>query len=191
MKEFEVKMTTKCQAVIFGHPIHINLTKPVALAVWRSGKQIVLAVWYQSASGELSFGDLQRRHTTKKEIAMIKRVNQLVGLVLLSSIAGSVAFAKEMKKEITFVQPVMVNGTLVKKGNYEAVFNDQTRQLSIVKGRRVVASAPAQLEKRQTRDHATYLTGQNEGDSSNAPLVGIVFNKNNQATIVDSGGSAQ
>lgn len=122
---------------------------------------------------------------------MIKLVNQLVGLVLISSIAGSVAFAKEMKKEVTFAQPVMVNGTLVKRGSYEAVFNDQTNQLSIVKGRKVVASAPAQIEKRETRDHATYITGQNEGDSNNAVLLGVVFKNNNQATLVDSGGSAQ
>jgi hypothetical protein len=122
---------------------------------------------------------------------MIKRVNQLVGLVLLSSIAGSVAFAKEMKKEVTFAQPVMVNGTVVKKGSYEAVFNDQTNQLSIVKGRKVVASAPAQLEKRETRDHAAYITGQNEGDSNDAALLGVVFKNNNEATIVDSGASAQ
>jgi hypothetical protein len=122
---------------------------------------------------------------------MIKRVNQLVGLVLLSAIAGSVAFAKEMKKEVTFAQPVMVNGTVVKKGSYEAVFDDQTRQLSIVKGRRVVAQAPAQLEKRETRDHAAYITRQNEGDSANTPLLSVVFKNHNQATIVDSGGSAQ
>ena len=121
---------------------------------------------------------------------MIKRINQLVALVLLSSIVGSVAFAKEIKKEITFVQPVMVNGTLVKKGDYEAVFDDQARQLSIVKGRRVVASAPAQLEKREARDHADYITRQSEGDST-TPLLSVVFKHNNQATIVDSGDSAQ
>lgn len=122
---------------------------------------------------------------------MIKLVNQLVGLVLVSSIAGGVAFAKEMKKEVTFVQPVMVNGTVVKKGSYEAVFDDQTNQLSIVKGRKVVASAPAQLEKREARDHAAYITRLNEGGSTNAPLLSVVFKNNNQATIVDSGGSAQ
>jgi hypothetical protein len=121
---------------------------------------------------------------------MIKRVNQLVGLVLLSLIAGSVAFAKEMKKEVTFAQPVMVNGTLVKKGSYEAVFNDQTNQLSIVKGRKVVASAPAQLEKREQRDHAAYVTLE-EGGSTSVVLSSIVFKNNNQATIVNSGDSAQ
>ena len=121
---------------------------------------------------------------------MIKLVNQLVGLVLLSSIAGSVAVAKEMKKGVTFVEPVMVNGTVVKKGSYEAVFDDQTNQLSIVKGRKVVAQAPAQLEKRETRDHAAYITRQSEGDST-TPLLSVVFKHNNQATIVDSGDSAQ
>ena len=121
---------------------------------------------------------------------MIKLVNQLAVVILVGAIASSVASAEVIKKEVTFSQPVVVNGTLVKKGTYDAVFDDQTNELSIVKGRKVVARAPAQLGKREERDHAAYITRQ-QGDSTNAVLVSIVLKDNNQATIANSGDSAQ
>jgi len=121
---------------------------------------------------------------------MIKLVSQLIGLVLVAAIVGGVASAKEIKKEVTFSKPIVVNGTIVKKGTYDAVFDDQTNELSIVKGNKVVARAQAQLEKREQRDRADYLTRQ-EGDSTNAVLLGIVFKGRNRATIVNSSESAQ
>ena len=121
---------------------------------------------------------------------MIKFANQLVGMVLVGAIAGGVALAKEIKKEVTFSQPVVVNGTLIKEGTYDVVFDDQTKELSIVKGRKVVARAPAQLEKREERDHAAYVTRQ-AGDSTNALLLSIGLKDNNQLTIVNGGDSAQ
>ena len=121
---------------------------------------------------------------------MIKLTRQLAVMLLAGAIAGGVTFAKEVRKEVTFSQPVMVNGTLVKEGTYEAVFDDQTNELSIVKGRKVVARAPAQLGKREERDHAAYVTRQ-QGDSTNAVLVSVVLKDNNQATIANSGDSAK
>ena len=121
---------------------------------------------------------------------MIKLVRQLVGVVLVGAIAGGVALAKEVKKEVTFSQSVVVNGTLVKKGTYDVVFDDQTNELSIVKDRKIIARAPAQLEKREERDHAVYVMRQ-LSDSPNAVLLTVVFKDNNQATILNSGDSAQ
>ena len=118
---------------------------------------------------------------------MIKLVNRLAVMVLVGAIASGVALAKEIKKQVTFTDPVTVNGTLVKKGTYEAVFNDQTNELSIVKGGKVVASAPAQLEKRAERDRAVYETRDEEGNSNNAVLVSVTLKDGNQATIVNSG----
>src|SRR5580765_1817978 len=107
-----------------------------------------------------------------KEIVMIRLANQLVGLALVGAVASTVAFAKETKQRVTFSEPVEVNGTLVKKGTYDAVFNDQTNELSIVKEGKVVAQAPAQLEKREVRDHAVYVIRQ-ESNSTNALLLSV------------------
>jgi len=117
---------------------------------------------------------------------MIKLVDRLVMMVLVGAIASSVALAKEIKKQVTFSEPVVVNGTLVKKGTYDAVFNDETNELSIVKGGKVVARAPAQLETRVERDRTVYET-RDKGDSNNAVLVSVTLKNGNQATIANSG----
>jgi hypothetical protein len=118
---------------------------------------------------------------------MIKLVNQLAVTVLVGAIASGVVLAKEIKKQVTFSEPVVVNGTLVKKGTYDAVFDDQTNELSIVKGGKVVAHAPAQLEKREQRDRAVYVTRAEEGESKNAVLISVTLKDGNQATIANSG----
>ena len=116
---------------------------------------------------------------------MIKLVNRLIVAVLVGAITSGVALAEVIKKEVTFAQPVVVNGTVVKSGTYNVVYDDQTKELSIVKGRKVVASAPAQLEKREQKDHAVYVTRDN-GDSSNVILISVTFKDGNQATIANS-----
>jgi hypothetical protein len=122
---------------------------------------------------------------------MIKLVNQLVVMILVGAIASGVALAKVIKKEVTFAQPVVVNGTLVKSGTYNAVFDDQTNELSIVKGRKVVARAPAQLEKRLVRDNGVYVTRDTTGDPTAAVLMNVTLNESTRATIINSGDSAQ
>ena len=118
-------------------------------------------------------------------------VNQLVGMVLVGAIAGGVAFAKEIKKEVTFSQAVEVNGTLVEKGTYDAVFDDQTNELSIVKGRKVVARAPAQLEKRERARSLCLRNAGGRGDSTKVVLLSVTLKDGNRATIVNSSDSAQ
>jgi hypothetical protein len=122
----------------------------------------------------------------RRKIAMIKLVNRLVLTVLTVGIVSGAALAKEIKKEVTFSQPVVVNGTVVKSGTYSAVFDDQTNELTIVKGKKVIASAPAQLEKREEKDRAVYVTRDN-GDSSDPILISITLKDGNQATIANSG----
>jgi hypothetical protein len=122
---------------------------------------------------------------------MIKLVNQLVVMILVGAIASGVALAKVIKKEVTFAQPVEVNGTLVKSGSYNVVFDDQTNELSIVKGTKVVARVPAQLEKRLIRDNGVYVTRDKKGDPTTAVLMNVTLNESTRATIVNSSDSAQ
>jgi hypothetical protein len=117
---------------------------------------------------------------------MIKLVNRLVVVVLVGAIASGVALAKVIKREVTFPEAVVVNGTLVKSGTYDAVFDDQTNELLIVKGTKVVARTPAKLEKHVERDRAVYVTREKAGDSSKQVLLSVVLRDGNQATIVDS-----
>ncbi len=121
---------------------------------------------------------------------MLKILQRVSVFVLIGVIAEGAAFAKTIKKGITFAQPVVVNGAVVKKGSYDAVFDDQTNELTIVKDRKVVARAPAQLETTQERDHGVYLTRE-EGNSST--LLSVTFKGGKQATLINNseGNSAQ
>jgi hypothetical protein len=118
---------------------------------------------------------------------MIKLVHRLVVIILVGAIASGGALAKVLKKDVTFSQPVEVNGTLVKSGTYKAVFDDQTNELSIVKAGKVVARAPAQLEKREERDNGVYVTRDQKGDPTNPVLVNVTLNESTRAVIVNSG----
>jgi len=122
---------------------------------------------------------------------MIRFVKQLVVVFLVGSIGSGVALAKTIKKQVTFSGPVVVNGTLVKSGTYEAVFDDQANSLSIVSGRKVVAQSPAELEKHVQRDHAVYVTRMEDGDSTRAVLLSVTLKDGNQATIVDGAKKAE
>lgn len=112
---------------------------------------------------------------------MINTVNRLALLLLIGVITSSAVFAETIKKRITFSEPVVVNGTTIKKGTYTAVFDDQTNELTIVKGREVIAKAPARLEKRDLPHNALFLTNQENG----AAVLTTIAWKNNQVTIVN------
>ena len=123
---------------------------------------------------------------------MTKFVTRLSMFILIIGIATSAAFAKTIKKEVTFANAVDVNGTVVKAGTYDVVFDDQTNELTIVKGRKVIARAPAQLEEGD-RDHSGYTTRDAEGDSGRPTLLSVTLKGGKQATLANNtnGNSAQ
>ena len=120
---------------------------------------------------------------------MIRFVNMLVLLLLVTAMGSSAAQAKTIRKQVKFYVPVVVNGTLVKSGTYDAVFDDQSNELSIVRDGKVVAQSPAEVEKRVPQDKASYVTRE-DGDSTNAVLVSVTLKNGNQATIVNSANKA-
>ena len=117
---------------------------------------------------------------------MINIVNRLSVFVLVGVIASGVALAKTTKKEVTFSGPVVVNGAVVKKGTYDAVFDDQTNELTIVKDRKIVAKAPVQLET-QVRDHAAYVTREEDGDPTRMTLLSVTLKDGKKATLINNG----
>ena len=118
----------------------------------------------------------------ERGIGMIRAINSLVVLFLIGVVSSSVAFAETIKREITFSQPVVVNGTVVKKGTYVAVFDDQTNELTITKGRKEIAKATARLEKQDGPSKALFVSRE---DAGQMVLETVVFKGNNRATIVN------
>ena len=118
-------------------------------------------------------------------------VNRVVVLIVVGTLTSVLAFGKTTKREVTFVRDVSVNDTLVKKGTYKITFDDETGELTIKKGGKIVASAQARLEK--TNNHSGfYQESASDDPATKAPALVSVYLKNgNLATIVNSGASAR
>jgi hypothetical protein len=81
---------------------------------------------------------------------MRKIVNRLMLTLALCALMSAVGLAaKDKTEEVTLPQDVVINGTLVKKGEYKLKFDEQTGELLFLKGKKVVARASARLEKRE------------------------------------------
>ena len=113
-------------------------------------------------------------------------VNRFVVFVLVGVLTAVVALAKGTEREVTFTKNLSVNGTLVKKGTYKVEFNEETSELTIKKGKKVVATAQARLEK--ISDRTAFYTSSLESDPTKAPvLVNVNLKDGNLATIIGSG----
>ena len=94
---------------------------------------------------------------------------------------------KVEKKTITFPENVMVNGTLVKAGDYEVKFDDSTNELSIVKNGKVVVKTAAHMEARSEKAKSTALRTVEKG--GNTELLGVTFGGSDKDVMVGSSAS--
>lgn len=113
-------------------------------------------------------------------------VNRVAVGFLLVTLLGATAFAKTRQANVTFSDDTSVNGTLVKKGTYRVSFNEDTGELSIFKGNKVVARSAARLEMRDRKAGDTeFLTRKVD---MGCELVGITFSGSSQNVVVNQAG---
>lgn len=116
-------------------------------------------------------------------------VNRILVLLVTVTLTGVLALGKTTEKKVTFNTSVTVNGTLVEKGTYKAEFNDETGELTIRKGKKVVATAQARLEK--TTDRNSFYVSSASADPSQAPtLVSVSLKDGNLATLTNGSKAA-
>jgi len=115
-------------------------------------------------------------------------VNRMVAVLMVGALTGVVAFAKVHKQKVTFGNDVKVNGTLVKKGNYEVRFDDETGQLTIAKNGKTVAQAMAKVEPREKKANDFQLRSTVNGDETN--LTGVTFSGSDKDIVITSGGAS-
>jgi hypothetical protein len=106
-------------------------------------------------------------------------------LASFSALAGDKS--KVEKKMITFPEDVMVNGTLVKAGDYEVKFDESTNELSILKNGKVQAKTPAHIEARSDKAKNTALRTADKGGATE--LIGVTFGGSNRDVMVGASGS--
>jgi hypothetical protein len=112
-------------------------------------------------------------------------LNRVVVLLVMGTLTSVLALGKTLEKKVTFRKSVSVNGTLIEKGTYKVTFNDETGELSIKKGDKVVVTAQAQVQKTDLRHN--FYTDAASDDPAKAPaLVSLTLKEGTLATIVNS-----
>ena len=111
----------------------------------------------------------------------------VIGVLAASSSALAGDKGKVEKKMVTFPEDVMVNGTLVKAGEYEVKFDETAGELSIIKNGKVKAKTSAHVETRTDKAKSTALRTR-EG-SGNGELIGVTFGGTNQNVVVGARGA--
>jgi len=117
--------------------------------------------------------------------------NTFVALLIcaLASIAVVTTAKDKVKAEtVTFTEDTMVNGTLVKAGEYQIKFNEQTGELSILKDGKVKAKTTAQLRSRSDKAKNTAVRTLDKGGV--AELIGFSFGGSKQDLVVGAGSGA-
>jgi len=101
---------------------------------------------------------------------------------LLATLAGTTAFAKVRKVSFALTVDTKVNDTLVKQGMYDLVFDDQSGELSIFKGSKLVVKTGTRLERRVGKSRALEVQTALEG--MDQKLVSIAFEGSDQNVVV-------
>jgi hypothetical protein len=117
-----------------------------------------------------------------KGVGMKKTVNRSAVVLLIGILTSATVLAETIKQKVTFRKPVVVNGTVVQKGTYDAIFDDQTNELSITQKKKVIAKSPARLEERNGKEPA-FIVFREEGNQN--VLVTVSFKKS-QATLLSN-----
>ncbi len=110
--------------------------------------------------------------------------------LMICALASVAAAAKDKVKteSVTFAQDIMVNGTLVKAGDYQIKFNEQTGELSILKDGKVKAKTTAQLQSRSEKAKNTSVRTLKKGGT--AELIGITFGGSTQDVVIGASSGA-
>ena len=113
-------------------------------------------------------------------------VSRMVAVVLVGALTGVVALAKVHKQKVTFENDITVNGTVVKKGNYDVKFDDETGQLTIAKNGKTVAQAMAKVESREKKANDFQLRSSGTGDEKQ--LTGVTFGGSDKDIVISNSG---
>ena len=78
---------------------------------------------------------------------MTANIRRIAFALVVCALLGTSALAGVKKSSVTINADVTVGDTVVKKGSYEVTFDEQTQELKILKGDKVVAQTQARLEE--------------------------------------------
>lgn len=119
---------------------------------------------------------------------MRRIVNRLMMAFALCALMSAFGYAKVKSEDVTLPQDLLINGTLVKKGNYKLKFDEQTGELLLLKGKSIVARINARLEKREREAARTEFGMITQGDAK--ALRSITFRGERETIVMHETGGA-
>ena len=86
----------------------------------------------------------------------MKNLLRITSIFVLCALLGSAALANVKSKKVHFNEDVSVSGTLVKKGDYKVSFDDQTKELTISSGKKIIVKTTASLDETKAKGSSLY-----------------------------------
>ncbi len=117
---------------------------------------------------------------------MKKTLHRIMIALALVALVGTSALAGNKSKNVRFDDDITVNGTLLKKGTYKVVFNEETGELTISRGKLVVKTTAKLEESKKTA--AGYAPEYKTRTESGAMLLTSVNMGGAYAVIADGAG---
>jgi|SRR5215813_279969 len=114
------------------------------------------------------------------------KFNHVIVGFMLVTLAGAAAVAKTKMGMVSFSSNVSVNGTVVKKGDYDVTFDETTGELSIKKAGKLIAKTATRLEKRDRKAHS--LEVHTREAEMGVELISIAFGGSDQNIVVNQAG---
>lgn len=109
---------------------------------------------------------------------MKKRFLNIALALVVCALLSPVAFASVKTQTVTFVTDVKLGETLIKKGTYKAKYDDQSKELTILAGNKVIAKTTAILVEQKKSNSKSLTVYTTDRDSAG----------NDQLTSVNMGG---
>jgi hypothetical protein len=103
--------------------------------------------------------------------------------------AAASAFAAKVKKEmVTFAEAVTIDGTVLKAGEYQVTFNEETGELAFLQGGKVKAKTNTRSQDRSNKARETAIRTRSNGGA--IELIGVTFGGSNKDVLVGASSSA-
>lgn len=111
-----------------------------------------------------------------------------MSLLCLLFVGTALANEKNLKKTITFKEDVMINDTMVKKGEYDVKFDSKTNEVSLLKRGEVVLTTKANVEMRA--DKARYNSASFKATDKGTRLDTLTFAGDRRAIVLTDTGNS-
>jgi hypothetical protein len=106
-------------------------------------------------------------------------MNNMAFALIVCALLATSALAGGTSEDVTFRNDMTVGDTLVKQGKYKVTFDDESRELVIMRGRKIVARAAADLEDLERGGRFPLMYTSKKADDGTSQLVGVVIGGKN------------